>query len=156
MLVVPKAAEAHLTRGCNISKFVRNHEDDFDFCLSVKVDKSQNLMWGDDEIQRTTRYYVSKSGKPLIKIDRELPRITKQKQEILQNEILQGRDGTGLFKLTKSGKPKPLTPVNRISGVPPVTGWNTTICNNGIINRENIDYEFYIQEVKKLIEPITG
>lgn len=156
MLVVPKAAEAYLTRGCNISDFVRNHKDDFDFCLSVKLNRSQNLMWGDDEIQRTTRYYVSKSGKPLIKIDKELTRITRQKQEILQNEILQGRDGAGLFKLTKSGKPTPLTPVNRIACVPPVKGWNTTICNDGIIDRKNINYDFYIQEVKKLTDPVTG
>lgn len=156
MLVVPKAAEAHLIRNVDISNFIRNHEDDFDFCLHVKMNKSQNLIWGDDEVQRTTRYYVSKNGKPLIKIDKELPRITKQKQEILQQEILQGRDGSGLFKLTKSGYPQPLTPINRRSSVPPVSGRNTTICNNGIINRSDIDYDFYIKEVKKLTEPFVN
>lgn len=154
MLVVPKAAEAHLIRNIGISDFVRNHKNDFDFCLNVKLKKNQNLIWGDQEIQRTTRYYVSKTGKPLIKIDKELPRITRQKQEILQNEILQGRDGTGLFKLTKSGEPKPLTPVNRRTGIN--VGRNTTICNNGLMDRSDIDYDFYIKEVEKLTKPIIS
>ncbi len=154
MLVVAKAAEAHLIRGVDIADFIRNHKNDFDFCLSAKADKNQNLMWGDEKIQKTTRYYVSKSGRVLVKIDRELARITRRKQEILKNEIQQGRDGTGLFKLTKSGKPKPLTPVNRRRGIN--VGWNTTICNNGLMDRSDIDYDFYIAETKKLTEPVMG
>jgi hypothetical protein len=153
MLVVPKAAEAYLIRGTNISDFIHRHDNDFDFCLSVKVNRSQKLIWGDEEIQRTTRYYVSKTGKPLTKIDKELKKVTKQKVEILKGEILAGRDGRGLFKLSKSGKFQPLTPVDRVAGVPPVTGRKTTICNNGLMNRSDIDYDFYIQEVKKLTDP---
>ncbi len=153
MLVVPKAAEAYLIRGVNISDFVHNHDNDFDFCLNVKADKSQKLMWGDEEIQRTTRYYVSKTGKLLTKINKELKKVTNRKLEILESEILAGRDGRGLFKLSKSGKAQPLTPVDRVSGVPPVTGRNTTICNNGLMERSDIDYNFYIEEVKKLTDP---
>lgn len=153
MLVVPKAAEAHLIRGSNIADFVRNHTNDFDFCLSVKANKNQKLLWGTEEIQKTTRYYVSESGKPLIKIDKELAKISKVKQEILRNEILQGRDGKGLFKLTKSGKPQLLIPVERTTGIN--VGYNTTICNNGVMDRSDIDYGFYIREVKKLTDPFT-
>jgi len=154
MLVVAKAAEAHLIRGVNISDFIRNHENDFDFCLNVKMIKPWVLMWGNEQIQGTTRYYVSKSGKPLVKVGAELSRITSQKQEILQNEILAGRDGSGLFKLTKSGDPQPLSPVNRQTGIN--VGWNTTPCNNGLMDRSDIDYDFYIQEVEKLTVPIIG
>lgn len=153
MLVVPKSAEAYLIRGVDISDFVHNHDNDFDFCLSVKANKSQKIIWGDEEIQKTTRYYVSKTGRPLIKIDKELKKVTKRKQEILLDEISAGRDGRGLFKLSKSGKLQPLTPVDRVSGVGPVTGRKTTICNNGIMDRSDIDYDFYIEEVKKLTDP---
>lgn len=151
MLIVPKAAEAHLIRGSNIADFVISHKNDFDFCLNVKANRSQKLIWGDEEIQRTTRYYVSKGGKSLTKIDKELPKISRKKQEILKSEILQGRDGTGLFKLTKSGKAQLLTPVERRTGIN--VGWNTTICNNGLMDRSDIDYDFYIAEVKKLTDP---
>jgi len=151
MLVVAKAAEAHLIRGVNISDFVRNHENDFDFCLNVKMIKPWVLMWGDEQIQGTTRYYVSKSGKPLVKVGAELSRITRQKQEILQNEILAGRNGSGLFKLTKSGDPQPLSPVSRRIGIN--VGWNTTPCNNGLMDRSDIDFDFYIQEIEKLTKP---
>ncbi len=154
MLVVAKAAEAHLIRGADISNFIRNHENDFDFCLNVKMRKPWVLMWGDEQIQGTTRYYISKSGKSLVKVGAELSKITKQKQEILQNEILAGRNGRGLFKLTKSGDPQPLFPVTRKIGVN--VGWNTTICNNGLMDRSDIDYDFYIEEVKKLTDPIKG
>ena len=151
MLVVPKAAEAYLIRGSNIVDFVMNHKDDFDFCLSVKANKSWTLMWGNEPIQKTTRYYVSKIGEELSKIGSELPKVTKKKQEILKNELLAGRDGSGLFKLTKSGDPQPLTPVDRKIGIN--VGRFVTICNDGVIDRSNIDYDFYIEEVKKLTDP---
>lgn len=154
MLVVPKAAETHLIRGVNISEFIHNHDNNFDFCLSVKANKTQKLMWGDEEIQKTTRYYVSKIGKSLVQINSELPKTTRKKQEILNNELLAGRDGSGLFKLTKSGDPQPLTPVNRKIGIN--VGRVVTICNDGIMDRSNIDYDFYIQEVKKLTDPFEG
>ena len=153
MLAVPKAAEAYLIKGSDIEIFLRNHDDDFDFCLSARVREPWIFKWGDKKIQNTNRYYISKIGKPLVKVGPELPRVTKQKQEILKNEILQGRDGTGLFKLTKTGDPQPLIPVDRRIGQAPSVGWNTTICNDGVIDRSNINYDFYIAEVKKLTDP---
>lgn len=152
MLVVPKAAEAHLIRGVDIETFLLNHKDDFDFCLSIRMKKPWVLKWGDSQIQGTSRYYISKTGKSLVKIGPELPRITRKKQEILKSEIAQGRSGRGLFKLTKSGEPVPLTPVPRKIGSN--VNWKTTICNDGIIDRSDIDYDFYIGEVRKLTDGV--
>jgi hypothetical protein len=67
MLVVRKAAEAQMVRGVPVADFIKNHRDPFDFQLSVKVPRNGGLLWGDDPIQNTTRYYVSTDGKTLTK-----------------------------------------------------------------------------------------
>ena len=66
-LVVPKAAEAAMVRGVDVAEFIMNHQDPFDFMLSVKVPRSSRLMWGDDHVQNICRYWISTSGKPLKK-----------------------------------------------------------------------------------------
>jgi hypothetical protein len=78
-LVSRKAAEAHMRHGTDIAEFIMAHRDPFDFQLSVKIKRSDRLTfrWGeisdphgiapDEEIQRTTRYYVSTDGGYLTK-----------------------------------------------------------------------------------------
>lgn len=67
MLVVRKAAEAQMVHGVPVADFIMGHRDPYDFQLSVKVPRSGGLLWGDDPIQNTTRYYVSTDGRPLVK-----------------------------------------------------------------------------------------
>jgi len=68
MLVVRKAAEAHMVHGTPIADFIMAHNDPFDFCLSVKVPRSSRLEADGVTIQNTTRYYVSKKGPSLTKV----------------------------------------------------------------------------------------
>jgi len=72
MLVVRKAAEAHLVNGTKIADFIKNHDDPFDFYLATKVPRSSKLIMRRDDIdtptQNTCRYYVSNTGHELIKI----------------------------------------------------------------------------------------
>ena len=72
MLVVRKAAEAHLVSGIKIEDFIKNHDDPFDFYLATKVPRSSKLIMRRDDIdtptQNTCRYYVSNTGHELIKI----------------------------------------------------------------------------------------
>ena len=72
MLVVRKAAEAHLVNGIKIEDFIKNHDDPFDFYLATKVPRSSKLIMRRDDIdtptQNTCRYYVSNTGHELIKI----------------------------------------------------------------------------------------
>lgn len=67
MLVIRKAAEAQMVHGVPIADFVMNHRDPFDFCMTAKVNRTANghpcrLFHGDDQIQNTSRYYVSTTG----------------------------------------------------------------------------------------------
>jgi hypothetical protein len=66
-LVVPKVAEKVLLEGLPIRATVEQWPDIMDFMIRIKVPRSGHLQWGDDKVQNTTRYYVSKAGKPLRK-----------------------------------------------------------------------------------------
>ena len=67
-LVVPKAAEAALIHGKDIRYFIEHHSDVMDFMLRAKVPRSTRLEWGGEQIQNTTRYYVSTDGDILEKV----------------------------------------------------------------------------------------
>ena len=66
-LVVPKVAEKVLIEGAPIRETVANWPDKHDFMLRVKVPRGSYLQWGEGQVQNTTRYYIAKGGKPLIK-----------------------------------------------------------------------------------------
>lgn len=89
-LVVQKAAEAHLIHGHDIEKFIREHDDPYDFYLRVKVPRSSRLvMRGDDGeklLGNITRYYVSNRGGQLIKIMPPLPKKPDKEREIAVNK----------------------------------------------------------------------
>ena len=67
-LVVPKVAEKVLIEGAPIRQTIEQWPDIMDFMLRVKVPRSSHLLWGEDKVQNTTRYYVAKGGKPLTKV----------------------------------------------------------------------------------------
>ena len=66
-LVVPKVAEKVLTEGAPIRQTVETWPDLMDFMLRTKIPRGSHLRWGEREVQRITRYYVSKEGYPLVK-----------------------------------------------------------------------------------------
>jgi hypothetical protein len=66
-LVVPKVAEKVLIEGVSIRETVENWPDRMDFMLRAKVPRSSYLQWGEQQVQNTTRYYIAKGGKPLLK-----------------------------------------------------------------------------------------
>lgn len=67
-IVCQKAAVAFLLDGVPVDVFVRSHNDVFDFFYCTNVNRKSRLLWGDEEVQRNTRYLVSPTGKPLTKV----------------------------------------------------------------------------------------
>jgi len=68
MLIVPKAIVNYFRTGQPVESYIKQDHHIYDFCLSKKVDKSFQVMWGNDILdQRLNRYYVSKKGKYLYK-----------------------------------------------------------------------------------------
>lgn len=143
MIIVKKAVEAELVYGIPAYKFIADHEDLYDFFLCTNVPRSSKLYIGDgivdgrtvkskkipsklsvlnDEIQRVTRYLITKSQDSLTK---EMPPI-------------------------KGSVNKRYSRIN--------AGYNVTVCNDIVsedINDYDINYQFYIDEAEKLLEPFN-
>lgn len=71
-MVVQKAVVEHMVYGKDLTSFIINHRDPYDFMLRGKVnrDSSLHLVYPDgheEELSNTIRYYVSQSGGNLVK-----------------------------------------------------------------------------------------
>lgn len=124
-VIVAMAAEAALTRGEDIDKFIRNHDDPLDFMIVAKVPRNSRLLAQDDdgnltEIQGTSRVYVSNEGHALIK---EMPP-TPKKPDVVRHI------GIGV-------------------------GWKHKVCNNMDDFCGDINYDYYIEEARKIVDPLV-
>lgn len=123
-LIVPKAAEAALVRGEDIRTFIENHGDVMDFMLRTKVPRSSRLVWVD--------YHG---------VDHPQQNVSRYYVSVL---------GGSLFKVMPPLKGK--TEDRRI-GIH--TGWKTTVANRvEEIDPDSIEYDFYCQEARKLVDPL--
>jgi DNA polymerase elongation subunit (family B) len=73
-LVVAKVAEKVLVEGVSVMDTLMNWSDRMDFFLRVKVPRTSHLLWGDERVQNTCRYYVSTGGQALTKVMPPLPK----------------------------------------------------------------------------------
>ena len=121
-LVVPRVAEMALIEGANIRQTVEAWPDMMDFMIKVKVPRTSRLMWGDRQIQGTSRVLVTRDGQPLVKVMPPLGGINKKGEPRNQER-----------------------PMNQMSG------WLTTVCNDVPDVRPAINYDYYVQEVEKLV-----
>lgn len=167
-LVVSKAAEAVLVRGENLEDFIRNHKNLLDFCLRTKVRRSDKLIikYPDgrpsDELQRITRYYASKHGGKFYKV---MPPLPKTLEKYATGDHYQ-HETTGKYEVKNkgdkpsSGKYKPVPehlkrkyPPKREDGID--VDYIVKDCNDiNDFNWQDLDYDYYINEARKLIEPL--
>lgn len=124
-LIVQKAAEHALVNGGDIEKFIKNHTDKYDFMLRTKVPRSSRLVTVDDEGVETPQ------------------------QNICRYYISTEGD-----KLVKIMPPLPKKPdVERYIGID--KDWFVKTCNDINDFRWDIDYDYYIGEAEKLVDPLT-
>jgi hypothetical protein len=123
-LVVPKAAEAALVHGVDIERFIREHNEPLDFMLRTKVPRSSRLLWGDVRVQNITRYYISTGGFALTKVMPPTP------AQVAKN---------------------PNAPERRI-GID--VGWTVQTRNNDVTLDSDVNYDYYIEEARKLVDPL--
>lgn len=173
-LVVPKAAEAALVRGVNIEQFIKNHPDEFDFMMRTKVPRSSYLeLWEDIKVgdtilktkhktrlQNIVRYHPSITGGELMKV---MPPTAKQ-QEAWSTGMHYRHENTGKYAVVRPGKkppsgkfkpvinPNPKRPDNIISIEAKQKVADCSDMKN--FNREDIDYEYYIRETRKIVDPL--
>lgn len=153
-VVVPRAAVAAMVHGIDPAVYLRTHTDPFDFMLRVKMNRGAQLYWGDEQIQGTTRYYVSRTGRPMSKISpppaghevgqwKRAPRIT-----VAQYNAVMAETG-GEWDERVCTKSKTVYENTRTSIE---AGWLVQECNSmSSFSFDNLNYDWYLGEVMKLI-----
>lgn len=160
------AAEAALLYGISIDEFINNHTDKFDFMLRCKVPRSSKLTMENEDgsittLQNICRYYVSDNGGYLVKV---MPPIEGKEKVVT---VYQTDNGEEFEAKTKPQNAKAVSknwpvlrqyheaPTDRKIGIE--TGWKVKVCNKITDFSWDINYEYYIREAKKLVDPlITG
>jgi hypothetical protein len=130
-LIIPMAAEAALVRGVPVRQFITQHTNIFDFMLRTKVPRSSRLMLHD--------------GSSLW------PDGERQLQNICRYYI--SKTGGELVKVMPPLAKAP--DKERRIGIN--VGWLATECNDILqADGRTINYEYYIQEAEKLVNPVIG
>lgn len=147
-----RAAVAAMVHGVDPEIFIRSHTDKFDFMCRAKVDRGSKLYLGDCELQRTSRYYVAINGAPLRKISPPAGPIGKFKRangisEANYLRAMNANDWQHDPTVCTKNKSKYEDRVTAFEA-----GWNIAECNNADDFRfDNIAYDYYVSEARKLI-----
>lgn len=180
-IVVQKAAMAALLDDVDIREFITNHVDTFDFMLMAKVPRDSQLVMRyipldnyEEQIPSIIRYYISTVGGSLYKISPPKGKLgtwkckngvkagdpvhmallmAQENRTINDKKPIEGVDVDGIFHderiHTKNGSKY----IIRETGIS--AGVLASDCSDAKhFNRAFIDYEYYINEARKLVDPL--
>ena len=173
-MIVARAAEAALVHGDDIRTFITRHRDPFDFMLRAKVPRSARLVmrwpeWGaEQEMQNTTRVFISRNGGSLVKLlpPTGVPGTWKRKNGIkddVYNAVM--REITGQpGDLDSIGTPwderihtKSRSKHDAVRETSMCAGWKVTECADAKdFDWGALNYDWYIQEAEKLVLPLLN
>lgn len=151
-IVSTRAAVANMIDGIDIETYIYSCPNPFDFMLSVKATGNSKLFWGQIPVQKNTRFYISTNGDYLIKL---MPPAGKQGaykkrngvSEADYNRVMAETNGEWDERVCSKNKSKYETRESSIAA-----GFKVTVCNRiEEFNWNNVNYDYYIQEAKKLI-----
>lgn len=147
-----RAAVAAMVQGCDIESFIKMSTNPFDFMCAVKVQRSDKLYCGRTEVQRNTRYYISNDGDPLIKIapPKGIEGAYKKANGISDTEysrVMTETGGAWDVRVCTKNQSKHEPRLTQIEA-----GYKVTVCNDiRQFSFNNVNYEWYISEAKKLL-----
>ena len=172
-LVVPMVAERHLLYGMDIKSMIENHPDEYDFMLRTKVKRNCELELLDDEgervceVQRITRYHIANDGFTLNKKspppEGKLEGGWKRKNGLTDAFFGQHSLTPVVGDLDEHGVPH--NPLIHTGNKSKYKTGNTSLANGYLVRECNdmdnfergyLDYEYYINEVNKLVDPIKS
>ena len=151
-LVIINAAVSAMVHNTVPDEFIKNCKNPYDFMCRIKVKKSDRLMHGGIEIQRTSRYYVSKTGNDLIKLAPPVgtPGMYKKSNNVSDADYERVMKETGGRWDERVCTKNKSVYENRETSI--VAGYKTTICNNvEDFSFDNVNYDWYISEARKLV-----
>lgn len=147
-----RAAVARMVYGADIGQFIRMSTNPFDFICSVKVKRSDKLLWGGQEVQRNTRFHISTAGAPMVK---QMPPAgavgTYKKANGISDaeyaRVMHETGGQWDERVCTKNRSK-----YEIRETAVMAGFNVQVCNNiEDFNWSTLNYDWYIQEAEKLV-----
>lgn len=152
--VSPRAAIAHMLYGVDIEQFIRMCSDPYDFMVMKKAKGKSKFFWGDKEIQKNTRFYVSTDGKDLVKVSPPAEKnklgAYKRRNGVSEKEYLQvmeANDWQWDERVCTKNKSK-----YEITRTSQLAGYKATVTNDVSHFRfDNINYAWYVNEAQKLV-----
>lgn len=155
-LIVAKAAEAVLVGGADLDEYIRNHDNMFDFYLRAKVSGKSYLTWGGEHQGRIVRYYVSTSGDYLEKVmpptgpEGQYKKAARVPEDVYQQWHAHWGNvhNPEIHTKNQSKHSERRTMIH---------GGQTVMVANRITTHDkpaDVDYNFYINEALKLINPV--
>lgn len=151
-LVSVRAAVEAMVNGTKTEDYIKKCTNPHDLISRIKARGSDKLLYGEEYIQKTNRYFVSKNGLDLIKISPPTGYIGeyKKKNGVTQEEYERVMTETGgewderVCTKNKSKYEERRTAIE--------AGYKVKICNKiEDFSFEDIDYDWYIQQAEKLI-----
>lgn len=147
-----RAAVAAMVHSVDVDAYVRAHRDPFDFMLRAKAGRGAKLLLGEHTVQPVTRYYIAREGLPLFKLMPPAGPIGTFKRgqgvsEADYDRVMAANGGTWDASVCTKNQSRY---ANSMTGIE--VGWLVADCNNADAFRfENVNYDYYIAEARKLI-----
>lgn len=151
--VVQRAAVAAMVHGIDPATYVNAHTDPFDFMLRAKCGRADQMLWGDEQQQRITRYYIAKDGKPLAIMRppsgpegayKRKNGLTDHEYHSVLSTLSEGQWDARIHTGNRSRYETRRTAVQ--------AGHSVAICNNADeFDWSNLNRDWYINEARKLI-----
>lgn len=152
-MVVQKAIRHVLMDGVNPEYIVRLFTDPYDFMLRYKTPYGAKVYVGDKQCTKTVRYYVAKKGNVMKKIAMPKGELGQYKRKNSLSDVYFSRINDSIPKGTWDAR---IHTANKSTYQMVETeiesGRIVCVCNNvKDFDWSNLDYEYYIKEVEKLL-----
>jgi hypothetical protein len=151
-LVSRRAAVAHMVHNVDIEQFIRMTTNPYDFCIAVKVKRSDQLLHGDIPQQRNSRFYVSRNGKRLVKgmPPKGVLGTYKKNNKVTDaryQEVMSANGGQWDEEVCTKNRSK-----HEYRKTSIIEGLTVSMCNNiADFDWSNVNYDYYINEARKLV-----
>lgn len=152
-MTAQKGVEQVLIKGASPEDIVRCLSDKFDFMLRYKTTKGAKVFIGDQEMPKTVRYYVSTAGQPMKKVAEPKGVIGTWKRR----NGLTDQEYNDVFRTLPNGAWDERIHTKNKSKYEIVTtnienGRLVKECNRASkFNWSDVDFDYYAQEIRKLI-----
>jgi len=147
-----RAAVAAMVHGVDPEAFIRLSTNPYDFMCRIKVGRSDSLLHGGQPVQKNSRYYISTDGADLIKHSPPAgPAGTFKKANGISDaeyqRVMTETGGEWDARVCTKNKSRYEDRETAIQA-----GYKVTLCNNvTCFTFDNVNYDWYVQEAKKLI-----